>query len=73
MSDRMAAEIWVGGTLPRSLLNEFPISDLRLDWDENQGSSAEYGSRTARAVIGPTEAPADKAAEWRSTRSSRRR
>ena len=35
MSDRMAAEIWIGGKLPRSLLEEFPISDLRLDWDNN--------------------------------------
>ena len=35
MADRMAAEIWVGGKLPRSLLDEFPISDLRLDFDEN--------------------------------------
>jgi hypothetical protein len=30
----MAAEIWIGGKLPRRLLNEFPISDLRSDWDE---------------------------------------
>jgi len=35
MADRMAAEIWIGGKLPRSLLDEFPISELRLDWDEN--------------------------------------
>ena len=35
MSDRMPAEIWIGGKLPRSLLSEFPIDDLRLDWDEN--------------------------------------
>jgi hypothetical protein len=34
MADRMPAEIWIGGKLPRSLLDEFPISDLRLDWDE---------------------------------------
>ena len=33
MADRMAAEIWIGGNLPRSLLGEFPISDLSLDWD----------------------------------------
>jgi len=33
MADRMAAEIWIGGKLPRSLLDEFPISDLTLDWD----------------------------------------
>ncbi len=35
MADRMAAEIWIGGRLPRSLLDEFPISDLRVDWDEH--------------------------------------
>jgi hypothetical protein len=35
MADRMAAEIWIGGKLPRSLLGEFPIDDLRVDWDEN--------------------------------------
>jgi hypothetical protein len=29
----MAAEIWIGGKLARSLLDEFPISDMRLDWD----------------------------------------
>ncbi len=34
MADRMAAEIWIGGKLPRSLLEEFPISDLKVDWDE---------------------------------------
>ena len=34
MADRMAAEIWIGGKLPRSLLEEFPISDMRVDWDE---------------------------------------
>jgi hypothetical protein len=33
MADRMAAEIWIGGQLPRGLLGEFPISDLRLDFD----------------------------------------
>jgi hypothetical protein len=31
----MPAEIWVGGQLPRSLLSEFPIDDLRIDWDEH--------------------------------------
>ncbi len=36
MADRIAAEIWIGGKLPRSLLEEFPISDLRLDWDHNR-------------------------------------
>ena len=35
MADRMAGEIWIGGKLPRSLLDAFPIDDLRLDWDEN--------------------------------------
>ena len=39
MADRMAAEIWIGGKLPRSLLEEFPISDLRLDWDETRFDS----------------------------------
>jgi hypothetical protein len=49
MSDRMAAEIWVGGKLPRSLLSEFPISDLRLDWDENPvDASSEEGILSAR-------------------------
>ena len=43
MSDRMACEIWIGGKLPRSLLKDFPISDLRLDWEETpfDASSAE--------------------------------
>jgi hypothetical protein len=42
MADRMAAEIWIGGKLPRSLLDEFPISDLCVDWDYNRlASSAE--------------------------------
>jgi len=41
MSDRMAAEIWIGGNLPRSLLEEFPVSDLRLDWDNNSLASTE--------------------------------
>jgi hypothetical protein len=36
MADRMAAEIWIGGKLLRSLLDEFPIDDLRVDWDENR-------------------------------------
>jgi len=39
MSDRMAAEIWIGGKLRRSLLEEFPIADLCLDWDENRPKS----------------------------------
>ena len=49
MADRMAAEIWIGGTLRRSLLEEFPISDLRLDWDNNcLASSAEADILAAR-------------------------
>jgi hypothetical protein len=40
MADRMAAEIWIGGKLPRSLLEEVPISDLRLDWDHNRLQSS---------------------------------
>ena len=36
MADRMAAEIWIGGKLHRSLLEAFPVSDLRLDWDHNR-------------------------------------
>jgi len=49
MSDRMAAEIWIGGKLPRSLLKEFPISDLCLDWDGNRlQSSAEADILAAR-------------------------
>ena len=35
MADRMAAEIWIGGKLPRSLLDEFPISDLRVGLGRN--------------------------------------
>lgn len=49
MSDRMAAEIWVGGKLPRNLLDEFPIDDLRLDWDENPvDDTSEEGILSAR-------------------------
>ena len=49
MADRMAAEIWIGGTLPRSLLDEFPISDLRLDWGNTPlASTAEADILTAR-------------------------
>ena len=36
MADRIAAEIWIGGKLPRRLLEEFPVSDLCLDWDYNR-------------------------------------
>jgi len=35
MADRMSAEIWIGGRLRRSLLEELPVSDLCLDWDHN--------------------------------------
>jgi hypothetical protein len=49
MADRMAAEIWIGSKLPRSLLHELPISDLRLDWDENPfDASSEEGILSAR-------------------------
>jgi hypothetical protein len=49
MVDRMAAEIWIGGKLPRSLLDEFPISDLRLDWDATPfDASSEEGILSAR-------------------------
>ena len=34
MADRMSAEIMIGGKLRRSWLDEFPVSGLRLDWDE---------------------------------------
>ena len=53
MSDRMPAEIWVGGKLPRSLLSEFPISDLRVDWDENPvDATSEEGILSARDESG---------------------
>ena len=48
MADRMSAEIWIGGKLPRSLLNEFPISDLRLDWDETPFDSIIGGRHFGR-------------------------
>jgi len=49
MADRMAAEIWVGSKLPRSLLDEFPISDLRVDCDENPfDATTEEGILSAR-------------------------
>ncbi|HUT13539.1 MAG TPA: hypothetical protein VMY42_23830 [Thermoguttaceae bacterium] len=49
MADRIAAEIWIGGKLPRSLLDEFPVSDLCLDWDGNRlQSSAEADILAAR-------------------------
>ena len=53
MADRMAAEIWIGGKLSRSLLDEFPISDLRLDWDETPfDSTSEQGILSARDESG---------------------
>ncbi len=39
MADRFAAELWIGGRLLRSLLDEFPVSDLCLDWDGNRPQS----------------------------------
>ena len=49
MADRMAAEIWIGGKLRRSLLEEFPISDLRLDWDQTPfDASSEEGILAGR-------------------------
>ena len=49
MADRIAAEIWIGGKLPRSLLDEFPVSDLCLDWDGTRlQSSAEADILAAR-------------------------
>ena len=53
MSDRMPAELWVGGKLLRSLLDEFPISDLRLDWDEHPiDATSEEGILSARDESG---------------------
>jgi hypothetical protein len=49
MADRMPGEIWVGGKLPRSLLDEFPISDLKLDFDETPfDATTEEGILSAR-------------------------
>jgi hypothetical protein len=64
MADRMAAEIWIGGKLPRSLLEEFPISDLRLDWEERPfDSSSEQGIMSARDEDGLLHF-ADTEASW---------
>ena len=53
MADRIPAEIWVGGKLPRSLLDEFPIFDLRLDWDATPfDSTSEEGILSARDESG---------------------
>ncbi|NLX98612.1 MAG: hypothetical protein GXY83_20835 [Rhodopirellula sp.] len=49
MADRMAAEIWIGGKLRRLWLEEFPISDLRIDWDGTCfDSTTEAGILSAR-------------------------
>src|SRR5664280_895511 len=49
MADRMPGEIWIGGKLPRSLLDEFPISDLKLDFDETPfDATTEEGILSAR-------------------------
>jgi hypothetical protein len=49
MSDRIAAEIWIGGKLPRSFIDEFPISDLKLDFDETPfDATTEEGILSAR-------------------------
>jgi hypothetical protein len=53
MADRIAAEIWIGGKLRRSLLEEFPISGLSLDWDNNRlTSTAEADILAARDEAG---------------------
>ena len=53
MADRMAAEIWIGGKFPRSLLEELPISDLYLDWDNTRlASVAEADILAARDADG---------------------
>ena len=49
MADRMACEIWIGGKFPHGLLDEFPISDLRLDFDATPfDSTTEEGILSAR-------------------------
>jgi hypothetical protein len=35
MSDRMCAEIWLGGKCPRSALEKAPFGGLVLDWDNS--------------------------------------
>lgn len=53
MADRMAAEIWIGGKLPRGLLEEFPISDLCVDWENTRlASPAEADILAARDTDG---------------------
>ena len=69
MADRMAAEIWIGGKLPRGLLDEFPISDLRLDWDETPfDATSEEGILNARDESGRPHF-ADGEAAWGESRS----
>ena len=41
MADRMAAEIWIGGKLLRSLVESMPISDLRVDWENTPLASSD--------------------------------
>jgi hypothetical protein len=49
MADRMSAEIWIGGKLRRDLLEEFPVSDLCLDWEGSRlPSSSEADLLAAR-------------------------
>jgi hypothetical protein len=43
----MAAEIWIGGKLRRSLLEEFPVSDLCLEWDQGRLKSTSEADITA--------------------------
>ena len=53
MADRIPSEIWIWGKLSRSLLDEFPISDLKLDWDETPfDSTTEEGILSARDESG---------------------
>ena len=64
MADRMSAEIWIGGKLPRSLLEEFPVSDLSMDWDNTRlASSAEADIMAARDETGLLHF-ADIEADW---------
>jgi len=59
----MAAEIWIGGKLPRSLLDELPISDLSLDWDSTSlASSTEADILAARDEDGLLHFADDEAA-----------
>jgi hypothetical protein len=53
MGERMAAEIWIGGKLARNLLDEFPSSDLSLDWDATPfDATSEQGILSARDESG---------------------